>query len=268
MRKKFRFNEHKQSNLIKGVGYVVLPLERQNKILEILAKRQAVSVEELCTLLYSSGATIRRDLQVLENNSLLRRTHGGAVYIDGNAKDFPLTLRENENLIPKSIIAKKALPFIHDGQTLFLDASSTVCQLTLRLTGFQHLRVITNGLKTANILSEIEGVEVYGTGGRLRENAKSFVGPQAVEFVSRFTADLAFFSCRGVHPATGITDSSEDEASLKRMYMQNAKHTILLCDSSKLGKENFCKIGGLDAVWKILTNIQLPPDYETAGQGG
>ena len=121
--------------------------------------------------------------------------------------------------------------------------------------------MITNGLKTANILSEIEGVEVYGTGGRLRENAKSFVGPQAIEFVSRFTADLAFFSCRGVHPETGATDSSEDEASLKRMYMRNAKRVILLCDASKLGKENFCKIGSLGEVWKIITNVQLPPEY-------
>lgn len=112
-------------------------------------------------------------------------------------------MRETENLIPKSIIAKRALPYIHEGQTLFMDASSTVCQLAEKLTGFQHLRVITNGLKTANILSEIEGVEVYGTGGRLRENAKSFVGPQAIEFVSPVHGGSAFFSCRGVHPKPG-----------------------------------------------------------------
>ena len=74
----------------------MLPLERQNKILEILAEKQAASVEELCHILYSSGATIRRDLQILENNGLIHRTHGGAIYVDGNAKDFPLTLRESE----------------------------------------------------------------------------------------------------------------------------------------------------------------------------
>ena len=239
----------------------MLPLERQNRIMEILSRRKAVTVDELCSMLYSSGATIRRDLQILENNSLLRRTHGGAVYVDGNAKDFPLMLRENENFIQKSIVAKRALPFIHDGQTIFMDASSTVCQLAERLNGFQHLRVITNGLKTANILSEMEGIDVYSTGGRLRENAKSFVGPQAVEFVSRYTADLAFFSCRGVHPEAGVTDSNEDEANLKMMYMKNAQHTILLCDASKLGKKHFCRIGSLDSIWKIITNIQLPPEY-------
>ena len=136
----------------------MLPLERQNKILEILSKKQAVTVDELCARLYSSGATIRRDLQALESNGLLRRTHGGAVFVDGNARDFPQTMRETENLIPKSIIAKRALPYIHEGQTLFMDASSTVCQLEEKLKGFQHMRVITNGLKTANILSEIEGL--------------------------------------------------------------------------------------------------------------
>lgn len=90
----------------------MLPLERQNKILEILAEKQAASVEELCHILYSSGATIRRDLQILENNGLIHRTHGGAIYVDGNAKDFPLTLRESENLGPKNMVAQKAVQYI------------------------------------------------------------------------------------------------------------------------------------------------------------
>lgn len=240
----------------------MLPLERQNKILEILSEKQAISVDELCHVLFSSGATIRRDLQILENNGLIHRTHGGAVFVDGNAKDFPLTLRESENLIPKSIIAKKAVQYIRDGQTLFMDASSTVCRLAERLTGFQHLRVITNGLKTANILSEIDGIDVYCTGGRMRENAKSLVGPQAVEFVSHFNADLAFFSCRGVSPEIGITESNEDEANLKMMYMKNAAKVVLMCDSSKLGKQYFCKMGPLDSIWKLITNVQLPAEYD------
>lgn len=238
----------------------MLPLERQNKILEILSKKQAVTVDELCARLYSSGRPSGGICRRWKATACCAAPTAGGVR-GRERRDFPLTMRETENLIPKSIIAKRALPYIHEGQTLFMDASSTVCQLAEKLTGFQHLRVITNGLKTANILSEIEGVEVYGTGGRLRENAKSFVGPQAIEFVSRFTADLAFFSCRGVHPETGATDSSEDEASLKRMYMRNAKRVILLCDASKLGKENFCKIGSLGEVWKIITNVQLPPEY-------
>ncbi len=239
----------------------MLPLERRNQILEILSKKQATTVDELCAALYSSGATIRRDLQILESSGLIRRTHGGAVHIDNNTRDFPLTLRENENSAAKEQLAQKALALIKDGQTLFMDSSSTVCHLARRLSGFQSLRVITNGLKTASILAEIGGIEVYSTGGRLRTNAMSFTGNQAMEFVRNFNADMAFISCRGVDPEVGITDSDESEASLKRIYMQNAKHIILMCDSSKLGKRYFCKVGPIESVHKIITNGQLPPEY-------
>ena len=240
----------------------MLPLERRNQILEILSKKQAATVDELCAALYSSGATIRRDLQILENSGLIRRTHGGAVHIDSNTRDFPLPLRENENAAAKEQLAQKAVSLIKDGQTLFMDSSSTVCHLARRLSGFQSLRVITNGLKTASILAEISGIEVYSTGGRLRETAMSFTGNQAMDFVRNFSADLAFISCRGVEPDVGITDSDESEASLKRVYIQNARHVILMCDNSKLGKRYFCKVGPLDSVHKIITNGQLPTEYQ------
>ncbi len=239
----------------------MLPLERRDRILDILKVKQAATVDELCAALYSSGATIRRDLQTLENSGLIRRTHGGAVYIESTTRDFPLTLRENENLSAKELLAQKSLPFIKDGQTLFMDSSSTVYHLARRLSGFHNLRVITNGLKTASVLADMTGVEVYGTGGRLRENAMSFVGNQAMDFVRQFNADITFISCRGVDAEVGITDSDENEANLKRIYIQNAKHVILLCDSSKIGKRYFCKVGPLDAVRKIITNGQLPPEF-------
>lgn len=239
----------------------MLPLERQNKILEILEQRQAVSVDELSALLYSSGATIRRDLQALENGGMIRRTHGGAVHIDSNTTDFPMTLRENENLNAKEVLAQRALPLIRDGQTLFMDSSSTICRLARHLTGFQRVRVITNGLKTASILADIDGVEVYSTGGRLRDNAMSFGGTQAMEFARQFHADYAFISCRGIDYEVGITESNETEAQLKRVYMQNAKRVVLMCDGSKIGQRFFCKIAPIESVWKIITNVQLPPEY-------
>lgn len=239
----------------------MLPLERQNRILEILEQRQAVSVEELSTLLYSSGATIRRDLQILENSGMIRRTHGGAVHIDSNSQDFPMTLRENENLNAKEVLAQRALSFVKDGQTLFMDSSSTICRLARHLTGFQRIRVITNGLKTASILADIDGVEVYCTGGRLRDNAMSFGGTQAMDFSRQFHADYAFISCRGIDPEVGITESNETEAQLKRVYIQNAKRVVLLCDGTKIGQRFFCKVAPIESVWKIITNVQLPPEY-------
>jgi len=239
----------------------MLPLERQDKILEILAKRKAVTVDELCAELYSSGATIRRDLAVLENSRLIHRTHGGAVFMDGTGRDFPLTLRESENMFLKEKIACKILPDIHDGMTLFMDSSSTVAALAAKLNGFKNLRVVTNGIKTCNILSEKDGITVYCTGGKLRENAKSLVGTAAVRSIEGIFADIALFSCRGVSPEAGFTESNEDEAELKRAYMKNASRTALLCDSSKFGKKYFQKIGDIGELWKLVSDIDLPEEY-------
>ena len=232
----------------------MLPIERQNAIVKLVTERKAITVDELCAQLYSSGATIRRDLALLEKRGMLRRTHGGAVYLESLAKDFPVNFRETENPASKVMIAERARTCIKDGQTLFLDASTTACQLASRLTGFHQLRVITNGLKTASILSSIGGITVYGTGGRLRENALSFIGLQAIHFIAQFHADVAFFSCRGIHPTGGVTDSSEEEANIKKQYLRVASRSILLCDSSKIGRQFFCKICDLTDVSEIISD--------------
>ena len=211
----------------------------------------------MCEALYSSGATIRRDLAVLEGNFLIKRTHGGAVYIEGNANEYPLNMRESENILLKETIAQKALPFIRDGMTLFMDSSSTVCALAERLKGFKNLRIVTNGLKTCNILSDKDGVEIFCTGGKLRKHAKSLIGSSAINAVDAFYADIAFISCRGVDMNLGFSDANENEAELKRAYIKNSNKVILLCDSSKLDKKSFCKIGDMKDVWKIITDKEM-----------
>lgn len=239
----------------------MLPLERQNQILEILARRKAVSVEELCQLVYSSGATVRRDLTVLEAAGQIRRTHGGAVYVEGGAADSPLMLRESENRQAKGIVAQRAEVFIRDGQTIFLDSSSTAGMLAALLGGYKNMRVITNSLKTVNLLAEAGGIEVYCTGGRLRESARSMVGPAAARFLAAFRTDYAFISCRGVDPVFGVTEASEEEAAVKIAAMQNAARTVLLCDASKLEKQYFCKVCELAQLWQIVTDTTLSAAY-------
>lgn len=240
----------------------MLPLERQNQILEILKKRKAVSVEELCQMLYSSGATIRRDLTILETGGQIQRTHGGAVYLEGSAADSPLMLRETENRQAKNTIAQKAGALLRDGQTLFIDSSSTAGTLAGLLGGLRNMRVITNSLKTVNLLAQLGNVEVYCTGGRLRESARSMVGPAALRFLAGFRADYAFLSCRGVSLQAGVTESSEDEAAVKLACMQNAERTVLLCDKSKLEKQYFCKVCDLSQLWQIITDGPLPEAYQ------
>ncbi len=239
----------------------MLPLERQNQILEILNKRKAVTVEDLCQELYSSGSTIRRDLKLLEKNGFLARTHGGAVLLETSTHEAPLMLRQNENITGKKAIAAKAIKLIRDGQTIFLDSSSTCCVLAEQLSGFNNLRVVTNSLRTVNILAEHEGVSAYCTGGRLRRRALSFVGPSAVEFISSFHADFAFLSCSGVDISAGITESSEDETAVKEAYIAGADKTVVLFDRSKLGRRYFCKISELSKTSHLISDEEIPEEY-------
>lgn len=227
---------------------------RRERILE--AMREAggfITVGQLCTQLYVSGATVRRDLAELECSRLIRRTRGGAMLVDSNANDEPLGFRENKNVVQKQIIAGLAKRYIRDGMTLFMDSSSTVGVLARQLDAYQGIKVITNGLKTAYLLSEMKNVSVLCTGGTVRENSQSLVGQSAVGFISRLNADLAFISCRGFSIAGGASEASEEEFYIKRQFLHNSAAAILLCDSAKLDIDCLCRVAPLSRFADVIT---------------
>ncbi|HWQ78473.1 MAG TPA: DeoR/GlpR family DNA-binding transcription regulator [Anaerovoracaceae bacterium] len=227
--------------------------ERKQQILDILKKSKgAVSVKELCETLYASGATVRRDLADLEKNKLIRRTHGGAMLSDDSTED-PLIFREMNSYAQKQTIAKMASGYVSDGMILFIDSSTTSLAFAQTLHKFNNVKVITNGLKTALLLSEYPNVKVFCTGGTLKDNYKSLVGVAAREFISKYYADISFISCRGFSTAIGATDSSEEEYYIKKQYMENSNKVILLCDTSKFDTNYMCKLGPVSMFNEIIT---------------
>lgn len=232
----------------------MLAYERKVQILEIIRRNNKVAtVEQLCTEIFASGATIRRDLKELEESKLLRRTHGGAILVEGSTSEDPLVFRENQNAMKKQIIADFALRHIKDGMTLFLDSSSTVFSLARSLEKFSNLKVVTNGLKTSLVLSEFKGISLMCTGGTLRENSKSLVGAAAQEYIGRFNADLAFISCRGFSLEHGVSEASEGECYVKRQFIANSKRSVLLCDTSKMNVDFLCKLAPLSSFYEVIT---------------
>lgn len=237
--------------------------ERKQEILNILKEKgNSVTVKELCRILYASGATIRRDLKDLELKNLIKRTHGGAILTDESVNEDPLAFREMHAYAEKQKIAKIAIDHINDGMTLFLDSSTTVYTLALELKNFNNLKIITNGLKTAIALSEYPGIKVYCTGGFLKDNHKSLIGVSALEFISRYHADISFLSCRGFNRDIGATDSSEEEYYIKNKFIANSNKVILLFDSSKMDQNFMCKLGTAQSFNHIITenkglNIEL-----------
>lgn len=236
----------------------MLTAQRQNQILALLREKKYASVETLCKALYASGATIRRDLADLENKGLLTRVRGGAALYEGSHEDAPFPVRSGKAIEKKQKIAQLAFHLLKDGQTVFMDSSSTVTELARRLTPVHHLSVVTNGIATGNVLNENTSAKVYLCGGRI-QNHSTLVGFSALEMVNRFQADLFFFSCCGLSRETGVTEANEDAAAVKLAMFKNARQKILLCDSTKFDREFFCRTFSLSEMTAMVTD-QKPDD--------
>ena len=225
-------------------------LERQEQIMQILEKSRSVSVTKLAKLLYVSHPTIRRDLSVLEEQGKVQRTHGGVVLRNVSDAEIPLMFREDQNNASKKIIAEKASKLICDGNVIFLDASSTVSYLIPYLEKFNDIIVVTNSPKTSIKLGE-RNIKNYCTGGLLLMHSVAYVGSETEKFIANINADIFFFSSRGYMENGMITDSSEQEATVKKAMLKNADRSYYLCDSSKKNKKyafNICAVKDIDGI--------------------
>jgi len=231
----------------------MLAYERRNEIKEILREDKTVNVEELAKRFFVSESTIRRDLDMISNEGMIRRTYGGAVMLDNIAGELPITLREHENTGAKHEIARKAVGLIRDGMTIILDTSSTVTAMVPLLGKFETLTVITNGIKTSYLLNSYGRITTFCTGGRLREHNMSLVGMTTCRRLAELNADIAFISCRGLSADRGVTEASEEEAEVKKAMMAAAAKTVLLCDSSKLGIFQLNRVCPIDSLNTIIT---------------
>lgn len=226
--------------------------EREKSILESLLKKKRVTVKELAKELYASEPSIRRDLQSLEKQNLIKRIHGGAILEEhsNSYTKIPFVIREMENFDAKSVIAKKASSLVKDGDVIMLDASSSAYALIPFLANKSNITVITSGVKTLMLLSEY-GINTYSTGGHLLPTCLSLVDSDAINTISKYNADIAFFSCRGVSPDGILTDFSIEENVVRQKMIKQSKKSVLLCASEKFNKtymHNLCDIKDLDYV--------------------
>ena len=238
-------------------------IQRQEKILAYLVEHHTASVHRLAKEVYASEATIRRDLAALERLGKIKRTFGGAVLTEFLNREVPLTLREQANIQAKDTIAAKAAALIQDGDTVFLDASSTALRLVRHLPRFQDLTVITNGPKTSLALGALK-IPCHCTGGILLPDSVAYVGADTCSFFRRFNPDVVFFSCRGVTEEGRLCDSSLEESHVREAMLSGSGRKIFLCDSSKFGmtyRYNFAHLEELDEI--ITENEDLSAPYDS-----
>ncbi len=239
----------------------MLSLERQEEILEILNKNKSATVEELAAELFVSGATIRRDLRSMEKQGLIKRSHGGAMPFKSSAEESAFAIREQENTSAKRTIANLAVKLIKNGDSVFLDSSSTVGVTIPLLNNFNYLSVTTTGLRNALLLSQTNNIKIYIAGGQIQNHSNSIVGSDTMDYISRIHADISLISCSGINLQSGFTESSIEQAKLKLQMRKNSNKVAMLCDSTKFGKTFLCTDFDFDDIDYLITDKTPPIEY-------
>jgi DeoR family transcriptional regulator of aga operon len=228
--------------------------ERRRAILEILNREGRVLVLDLARRFETSQVTIRKDLEELHAHGLIHRTHGGALPAREGALEDP-TLREKEKLHRKEKlrIAQTAAGMVQEGQVVILDSGTTTTAIAHSLRHFHNLTVVTNAV---NIAAELSGtaVEVILTGGTLRKNSFSLVGPIAEETLHRLNADILFLGVDGFDVQYGLSTPNLLEAKVNRVMVEVAKRTVAVCDSSKFGRRSLSLIVPPSALHQVVTD--------------
>lgn len=238
----------------------MLTIERQEEILDILNKNKSATVEELASELYVSGATIRRDLRAMEKQGLIIRSHGGAMPFKSSAEESAFAIRDQANTNAKRTIANLAVRLIKNGDSVFLDSSSTVGFVIPLLNNFNYLSVITTGLRNALLLSQTNNVKIYITGGQIQNHSNSIIGTDTMDYISRIHANITIISCTGID-LNGFTDSSIEQAKLKQQMRKNSDIVALLCDSTKFNKTFLCKDFDFNEIDYLITDKLPPVEY-------
>ena len=231
--------------------------ERRRGILELLQSDGRVLVRDLSDRFRTSLITIRKDLEFLHHQGQLERTHGGALPLrTGTLQDRTLQEKERLHRHDKLRIASAAVRMIQEGQVIILDSGTTTTAIARACKQFRSLTVITNG---TNIAEELAGtsVEVILTGGTLRKNSFSLVGPLAEESLRQLSADMLFLAVDGFDTSYGLTTPNLLEARVNRVMAKTARRTIVVCDASKFGRRSLSLILPVSAVHETITDKKI-----------
>ncbi len=243
----------------------MLALERRKKIEDIIYRKRTVQVAELAAQFEVSMETIRSDLEKLEEKGLIVRTYGGAALADTAEPELGVDMRDIENYEGKQKIGRAAADLIRDGETIFLDASTSSLHLARSIKTKRSLIVITNSVRVVEELAMCDHITTICVGGRLSSRNLSFVGRVSETLIrEHYAADKMFFSCRGLTVSLGLMDNTESEAEIKKAMMERAEEIIFLCDNQKPDRRGMQVICGFERLSRAVVEDGLPDEFYQA----
>lgn len=244
----------------------MLAVERRRVIFEILHEKGSVTVVDLSRRFDVSEETIRRDLTKMESSGLLQKTYGGAFLNAGMHLEIPVDMRVHTYVEGKHVIGRLSAQLIHNGDTIFLDASTTAVHIAENILDKKNVIVITNALRVAEMLSRSPDIKVICTGGTLRPTTLTMVGKSAETAIGTYFADKAFICCDGVHRIHGITDANEKEAEVRKQMMKQAESSILVVDATKFDRTSFVHMADFGDFDALVTDRELSDEWQSALQ--
>lgn len=236
----------------------ISPERRRDHLLEYLSSCDKASVGQLSQVLSVSEVTIRKDLDLLEEQGLLLRIHGGAMVSGRGRLERHFAAREQEHRDKKRRIAHAAARLVQPGQCIFLDASTTALQIARLLKDRGELTVVTNGLYTALELNFSAGVTTLVTGGTMRHRSSSLVGSLSSDLLQRLHVEIGFFGASAVSATSGLMEADLDEAQLKQRMVHASALVVGVVDASKLGRQAFHAFALPTEIDRIITDSQAP----------
>lgn len=231
---------------------------KEQRMLEILGyvrKKGFATTQELASKLQVSISTVRRDITQLSQDNLVAYSKNQVVPISETAVDSPLSFRSGINAHAKQAISREAVRLVKNGNTIFLDSSSTVLPMVNMLQTLNNLIIVTNGLHVVPRLQKSR-FTVHIIGGEMSNLSHGFYGPIAESTLRQFNFDLAFFSPVGVTSKNYAAETTADAASVRRVAMEQARISVLMFDHTKVGLSRSYNLAHLDEFDYLITDDQ------------
>lgn len=239
-----------------------LPGARRSLVAEYVRTRGGASVADLADAFAVSGDTVRRDLDLLDEQGLVRRTHGGAVAVQAPAAELgSIAERGTRQLSAKRAIGVAAARLVRDGETVLINGGSTTTAVARALGNERDLALVTCSPAVAHEVGEAAGRGVYLLGGRWHPSFGVVVGPVRLPGASGLRADLLVLGVAGI-AADGLSIANIEEAEMLTGMIASADRVVVVADSSKFDRAAFARLAGLDAVDVLVT--ERPPAGDLA----
>lgn len=230
-------------------------MERSNQIMDLLRKKGTVQAADISQLLQVSLVTVRKDLQRMADEGLLRRTHGGA------ALCYPVSVPDARMTVVEQI-AEAAASQIRDGDCVIMNAGNTTLLTARKLINHKNITIITNSIPVARELVHRPGIKLIFLGGETNAEGMFTYGWDAVTQLEQYKANKLILSASGLSCSAGLTTRHMEAADLLRKMIARTQTVIAVADSTKIGFESFYHVGDLHAVDMLITNESSDTEEE------